>query len=327
MGRIRTIKPEILDDRAAAKLSDAAWRLWVSAWVIADDEGLLPGDIEFLRARVFWGDIRRTFDECSRALAECSDAGVLHIYDVDGDRFVQICNFRKHQKIDKPSPAKFPKPSQGVTISGDAIRRTVDERSTSVRHGIGREGKGMGEEGMQGENAPPVASPPATASAGEPEPDQHDAELDAKFWRVLGEDLRVEAEKARAELVPVVVAEENPPGKKTPRRKPARALPADWAPNAGHRELAAEQRVDVSAEAVKFRDYGIATGKTYADHDAAFRNWLRRAQPRQNGVQLARGSQAPRKFRDYLSELKARTSESENLLEKLETAESLEALK
>lgn len=198
----------------------------------------------------------------------------------------------------------------------------------------------MGEEGMQGENAPPVASPPATASAGEPEPDQHDAELDAKFWRVLGEDLRVEAEKARADLASFhrvaaeigsvgieLAAEENPPGKKTPRRKPARALPADWAPNAGHRELAAEQRVDVSAEAVKFRDYGIATGKTYADHDAAFRNWLRRAQPRQNGVQLTRGSQPPRKFRDYLSELKARTSESENLLEKPETAESLEAVK
>lgn len=46
-----------------------------------------------------------------------------------------------------------------------------------------------------------------------------------------------------------------------------------------------------------------------------------------NGVQLARGSQAPRKFRDYLSELAARTSESEKLLEKPEAAESLEALK
>lgn len=300
MGRIRTIKPEILDDRAAAKLSDAAWRLWVSAWVIADDEGLLPGDIEFLRARVFWGDIRRTFDECSRALAECSDAGVLHIYDVDGDRFVQICNFRKHQKIDKPSPAKFPKPSQGVTVLGDAIRRTFDECSTNVRRGIGREGKGMGEEGMQGEVAPPVASPPHAASADEPE---------------------------SLELA----AEEKPQGKKTSRRKHAQALPADWAPNDAHRALGVELGVSISAEAVKFRDHGLAKGLTYADHDAAFRNWLKKAaewsRPRQNGVQLTRGSQAPRKFRDYLSELKARTSESENLLEKPETAENLEAVK
>lgn len=137
---------------------------------------------------------------------------------------------------------------------------------------------------MQGGDAPPVASPSATAGAGDPETEQ-------------------------------LAAEEKPPAQKPARRKPARALPADWAPSAEHRELAAEHRVDVSAEAVKFRDYGIATGKTYADHDAAFRNWLRRAQPRQNGVQLARGSQPPRKFRDYLSELAARTSESEKLLE------------
>lgn len=164
---------------------------------------------------------------------------------------------------------------------------------------------------MQGGDAPPVASPSATADAGDPEAEQ----LDAEFRRVLGENLRAEAEKVRAEFAPELAAEENPPGKKTPRRKPARALPADWAPSDEHRTIAAEHRVDVSVEAVKFRDYGIATGKTYADHDAAFRNWLRRAQPRQNGVQLTRGSQAPRKFRDYLSELAARTSESENLLE------------
>lgn len=176
---------------------------------------------------------------------------------------------------------------------------------------------------MQGGDAPPVASPSATPSA-----------LDLRFSKQLGEQILAAAESAGedfpevAELARfhrvaaeigsealVVAAEENPPGKKTPRRKPARALPADWAPNDDHRAIAAEHRVDVSAEAVKFRDYGIATGKTYADHDAAFRNWLRRAQPRQNGVQLARGSQAPRKFRDYLSELAARTSESEKLLE------------
>lgn len=316
MARIRTIKPEVLDDHKTARLSNEAWRLWVSALVLADDKGRLPGDAEFLRARIFWGVPRGPFDERSTnvlgALAECSRVGLIRVFEVAGERFLEICNFTKHQRIDKPGPAKFPEPSQGVTLNDAQIRGTFDERSTNVLGGIGREGKGRERRGMQGGDAPPMASPSATADAVEPEA----GELDAEFARVLGENLRAEAEKIRIEFAPVVVAaEENPPGKKTPRRKPARALPADWAPSAEHRTIAAEHRVDVSAEAVKFRDYGIATGKTYADHDAAFRNWLRRAQPRQNGVQLARGSQAPRKFRDYLSELAARTSESEKLLE------------
>lgn len=313
MARIRTIKPEVLDDHKTARLSNEAWRLWVSALVLADDKGRLPGDAEFLRARIFWGVPRGPFDERSTnvlgALAECSRVGLIRVFEVAGERFLEICNFTKHQRIDKPGPAKFPEPSQGVTLNDVQIRGTFDERSENVLGGIGREGKGRERRGMQGGDAPPVASPSATADAGEPEA----GELDAEFARVLGENLRAEAEKIRVEFAPF--AEENPPGKKTPRRKPARALPADWAPSAEHRTIAAEHRVDVSAEAVKFRDYGMATGKTYADHDAAFRNWLRRAQPRQNGVQLARGSQAPRKFRDYLSELAARTSESEKLLE------------
>lgn len=313
MARIRTIKPEVLDDHKTARLSNEAWRLWVSALVLADDKGRLPGDAEFLRARIFWGVPRGPFDERSTnvlgALAECSRVGLIRVFEVAGERFLEICNFTKHQRIDKPGPAKFPEPSQGVTLNDVQIRGTFDERSENVLGGIGREGKGRERRGMQGGDAPPVASPSATADAVEPEA----GELDAEFARVLGENLRAEAEKIRVEFAPF--AEENPPGKKTPRRKPARALPADWAPSAEHRTIAAEHRVDVSAEAVKFRDYGMATGKTYADHDAAFRNWLRRAQPRQNGVQLARGSQAPRKFRDYLSELAARTSESEKLLE------------
>lgn len=61
--------------------------------------------------------------------------------------------------------------------------------------------------------------------------------------------------------------------------KRATQLPADWAPTPRHAEIAAERGIWVSVEAEKFRDYCAATGKTYRDHDAAFRNWLRNAKP------------------------------------------------
>lgn len=60
--------------------------------------------------------------------------------------------------------------------------------------------------------------------------------------------------------------------RKTSRAKP---LPADWEPNPTHARIALETGVNLDSEAEKFRDYLKASGKTYVDHDAAFRNWLR----------------------------------------------------
>lgn len=105
-GRIRSIKPEILTDRKAAKLSHAAWRLWVSCWVQADDEGRLPADPDQLRARVFWG-CPADIIEC---LTELQTARLIKPYTVNGDIYIAILNFRKHQKINRPSGAKYPEP-------------------------------------------------------------------------------------------------------------------------------------------------------------------------------------------------------------------------
>jgi hypothetical protein len=73
------------------------------------------------------------------------------------------------------------------------------------------------------------------------------------------------------------------------RRKGKRPLPDDWTPTDKHRALGLERGIDVDSEAQRFRDYCAAHAKTYADHDAAFRNWLtsdlqqQRASPARNG--------------------------------------------
>jgi hypothetical protein len=41
--------------------------------------------------------------------------------------------------------------------------------------------------------------------------------------------------------------------------------------------LAASERLNVLAEADKFRDHAQSTGRTLVDWDAGFRNWIRKS--------------------------------------------------
>lgn len=107
--RIRSIKPELLEDEKTAQLNHDAWRLFVSLLLLADDYGNLAAHEGRLNGLVFWGkplsrDIRET-------LAELSDAGLVLSYEVRGQKYLSICNWSKHQKVDKPGKQRIPPPS------------------------------------------------------------------------------------------------------------------------------------------------------------------------------------------------------------------------
>jgi hypothetical protein len=72
----------------------------------------------------------------------------------------------------------------------------------------------------------------------------------------------------------VVVPEDSTEEKPTRRRKPARPLPEDWAPNDTHRNYAQLHDIDLDAEAFKFRNHAAANDRRQADWDASFRTWL-----------------------------------------------------
>ena len=58
------------------------------------------------------------------------------------------------------------------------------------------------------------------------------------------------------------------------KRRSKTLLPETWRPGARHERRAREVGADLRIEATKFANWAIANGKTYADWDRAFDNWL-----------------------------------------------------
>lgn len=134
-GRIRSIKPEILEDERSAALSDPAWRLWVSMWLLADDHGRLRGSGDWLKAMVFWSPLHSgvLVDDL---LEELSSANVIVRYVVNGQRYIEIKNWTKHQKVDHPSKPRIPGSDQGtILVSRYTVRESSETLAPDLRSG------------------------------------------------------------------------------------------------------------------------------------------------------------------------------------------------
>jgi DnaD/phage-associated family protein len=81
-------------------------------WMIphADDFGRLPGSPAKVRALVVpMAD--ETVKDVEQALADMHERGLIIWYEVNGERFIQITNFEKHQQgLHKRTKSKFPEP-------------------------------------------------------------------------------------------------------------------------------------------------------------------------------------------------------------------------
>ena len=107
-GRIRTIKPEILEHAKTAALSHAAWRAFVSLWLLADDHGNLRADPRQLTGAIFWA--AKEVVDWAAVEAELAPH-VLFWEAPDGQRYAHIRGWTDHQKVDKPGKPRCPKPS------------------------------------------------------------------------------------------------------------------------------------------------------------------------------------------------------------------------
>jgi hypothetical protein len=107
MARIRTIKPEFPQSETIGRLSRDARLLFVQLWTIADDAGRLRGASRMLASLLYPYD-NDAPKLIGAWLEELEQKECIRRYEVDGSQYIEITNWLKHQKIDRPSVSRIP---------------------------------------------------------------------------------------------------------------------------------------------------------------------------------------------------------------------------
>ena len=108
-GRIRSIKPQIIEDEKVGPVSDTAFRLFASMIVLADDHGNVRADVRWLTSQVWWAHEHKP--NVLAALLELTRASLIRAYGVRGGTYVHLNGWGKHQRIDNAGKGRVPTPN------------------------------------------------------------------------------------------------------------------------------------------------------------------------------------------------------------------------
>lgn len=182
MSRIRTIKPEFFTSQAVGDLPFGARLLFIGLWTQADDEGRLVDSPAVLKGQLFPFDEEVSYHDVSAWLEMLVEAGLIRQYEVDGKWYFLVLGFTEHQRINRPTPSKFPAPPPRASdqvlhvLTGGFTEDSVSDHGvlTPGREGKGREGK------THSINARPASAPVPTPRARRQTPSV-DGDFDA-WW-------------------------------------------------------------------------------------------------------------------------------------------------
>jgi hypothetical protein len=144
MARIRTIKPEFFDDEKLATCSRDARLTFVGILSQSDDYGVSKGAPAWLRARIFPYDDDVTNTEMCAWIDELERIGVVRRFSTDGETFIAVRNWSRHQKVERPSATRNPETPETLWNEHFAehsprAHRGLTEDSPSPRAKSGRD--------------------------------------------------------------------------------------------------------------------------------------------------------------------------------------------
>jgi len=137
-GRIRTVKPEWLDDERLAAEEDYVRVLSVGLILLADDYGRGRAHPLFLASHVW------PYTESHEALRRATAGlGQLHgwfvdLYEVAGQQYFSVRNWTRHQRVQHPSAPRVPLPKAGrpVPVSGGPTETSQESLAPDLRSPI-----------------------------------------------------------------------------------------------------------------------------------------------------------------------------------------------
>lgn len=110
-GRIRTLKPEWLENERLAAAGSDARVLSIALVLLADDHGNGRASIGYLAGQVWHAESSRDPREVAeKALEALARIGYVALHCVEGQAYYSLPGWRRHQRVDKPGKPRVPGP-------------------------------------------------------------------------------------------------------------------------------------------------------------------------------------------------------------------------
>lgn len=124
------MKPEMWQDEKISSLSRDARLLFVGLMSMADDEGRFRARRTEIIGWVFPDD-DDAFELVDGWIAEIKGSELIVFYVHDGRPYGAFRNWRKHQKINKPTASELPSPPDRKVVRANSVRRNGELRDNS----------------------------------------------------------------------------------------------------------------------------------------------------------------------------------------------------
>ena len=154
MARQRFIHPSLWTDRDFGRLTPDAQLLFIGLFSNADDQGRISAEPGYLKVIIF--PYRGDLSSEQVTIIRDEVASVLptvRLYQVDGNEYISLTRWKRHQKPRYPRPSRIPpqrnhshhaNPDEQTDSAAATVTEIVDETVTvALQHriGLGREGK------------------------------------------------------------------------------------------------------------------------------------------------------------------------------------------
>jgi len=158
MARIRTIKPEFFTSEDVSALPMRARLTWIGLWTHCDDHGRTKDTVKLIKAAV-WPLDQVTLQHIEEDLQLLSAAGRIVRYAVDGNTYLAVVNWHRHQNINRMSRPKHPGPPTATAPSDPDEVGYCEVCSKPNPHGV------LSEPSLNGQH--PVDNPKAAGQTPE----------------------------------------------------------------------------------------------------------------------------------------------------------------